>query len=92
MATPCHADHSRNHLRSRQIFPESDRHPGKQQIFIYIALVEHFELATTQLLVCLPDAVVRRFKHNGSVRQRCKFIQRLLEDALEEGVRRVLEL
>jgi hypothetical protein len=69
-------------LRSRQIFPESDRHPGKQQIFIYIAIIGHFELATTQLLVCLPDALVRRFKRNVSVRQRSKFIQRLLEDSL----------
>jgi hypothetical protein len=39
-------------------------------------------VATTQLLVHLPDALVRRFKRNVSVRQRSKFIQRLLEQAL----------
>lgn len=39
-------------------------------------------MATTQLPIRLPDALVRRFKHNVSVRQRSKFIQRLLEDAL----------
>jgi hypothetical protein len=44
-------------------------------------------VATTQPLIHLPDAHVRRFKRNGSVRQRSKFIQRLLEDALppEDG-------
>lgn len=35
-----------------------------------------------QLLIHLPDALVRRFKRNVPVRQRSKFIQRLLEDAL----------
>ena len=39
-------------------------------------------MATTQLLIHLPDTLVRRFKRNVSVRQRSKFIQRLLEDAL----------
>jgi metal-responsive CopG/Arc/MetJ family transcriptional regulator len=39
-------------------------------------------LATTQLLIRLPDALVRRFKRNVAVRQRSKFIQRLLEEAL----------
>jgi predicted transcriptional regulator len=44
-------------------------------------------LATTQLLIRLPDALVRRFKRSVSVRQRSMFIQRLLEDALppEDG-------
>jgi predicted transcriptional regulator len=44
-------------------------------------------VATTQVSVRLPDALVRRFKRNVSVRQRSKFIQRLLEDALppEDG-------
>ena len=39
-------------------------------------------MATTRLLVRLPDALVRHFKRNVSVRQRSKFIQRLLEEAL----------
>lgn len=38
--------------------------------------------ATTQLLIRLPDALVRRFKRQVAVRQRSKFIERLLEDAL----------
>ena len=40
-----------------------------------------------QLLIRLPDALARRFKRNVSVRQRSKFIQRLLEEALppEDG-------
>jgi len=40
-----------------------------------------------QLLIHLPDALVRRFKRYVPVRQRSKFIQRLLEDALppEDG-------
>jgi predicted transcriptional regulator len=44
-------------------------------------------MATTQVLIRLPDALVRRFKHNVSARQRSKFIQRLLEEALppEDG-------
>jgi hypothetical protein len=44
-------------------------------------------VATTQLLIRLPDALVRRLKRNVSVRQRSKFIERLLEDALppQEG-------
>ena len=44
-------------------------------------------MSTTQVLIRLPDALVRRFKHNVSVRQRSKFIQWLLEDALppEDG-------
>lgn len=44
-------------------------------------------MATTQLLIRLPDALIRRLKRNVSVRQRSKFIQRLLEDALppEDG-------
>jgi hypothetical protein len=42
---------------------------------------------TTQLLIRLPDALVRRFKGNVPARQRSKFIERLLEDALppEDG-------
>ena len=39
-------------------------------------------VATTQLLVHLPDGLLRRFKRHVSVRQRSRFIQRLLEDAL----------
>ena len=44
-------------------------------------------MATTQLLIRLPDALVARFKRNISVRQRSKFIERLLEEALppEDG-------
>jgi len=44
-------------------------------------------LASTQLLIRLPDALVRRFKRNVSAGQRSKFIQLLLEDALppEDG-------
>ena len=44
-------------------------------------------MSTTQLLIHLPDELVRRFKRNVSVRQRSKFIQRLLEEALppEDG-------
>lgn len=37
---------------------------------------------TTQLLIRLPDALVRRFKRRVAVRQRSKFIERLLEEAL----------
>lgn len=36
----------------------------------------------TPLLIRLPDELVRRFRRSVSVRQRSKFIQRLLEDAL----------
>src|SRR6266481_9238201 len=39
-------------------------------------------VGTTQLLIRLPDELVRRFKRNVSVRRRSQFIQRLLEDAL----------
>ena len=44
-------------------------------------------MATTQLLIHLPDELARRFKRNVSVRQRSKYIQNLLEDALpsEDG-------
>jgi hypothetical protein len=44
-------------------------------------------MSTTQLLIHLPDGLARRFKRNVSVRQRSKYIQRLLEDALppEDG-------
>ena len=44
-------------------------------------------MSTTQLLIHLPDELARRFKRNVSVRQRSKYIQRLLEDALppEDG-------
>ena len=41
-------------------------------------------MSTTQVLIRLPDALVKRFKRNVSVRQRSKFIQRLLEDALPQ--------
>jgi metal-responsive CopG/Arc/MetJ family transcriptional regulator len=37
---------------------------------------------TTQLLVRLPDDLVRRFKQSVAPRQRSKFIERLLKDAL----------
>ena len=36
----------------------------------------------TQLLIRLPDALARRFKRRIAVRQRSKFIERLLEEAL----------
>jgi predicted transcriptional regulator len=54
---------------------------------ISISSLKCFELATTQLLIRLPDELVRRFKRNVSVRQRSMFIRRLLEDALppEDG-------
>jgi hypothetical protein len=39
-------------------------------------------MRSTQLLIHLPDELVRRFKRSVSVRQRSKFIQRLLEEAL----------
>jgi predicted transcriptional regulator len=42
-------------------------------------------MATTQLLIRLPDELVRRFKRNVSVRQRSRFVQRLLEQALPPG-------
>jgi metal-responsive CopG/Arc/MetJ family transcriptional regulator len=40
-----------------------------------------------QILIRLPDPLVRRFKRNIPTRQRSKFIQQLLEDALppEDG-------
>lgn len=38
--------------------------------------------STTQLLIRLPEALVRRFKRRVAVRQRSKFIERLLEEAL----------
>lgn len=37
---------------------------------------------TTQLLIRLPDALARRFRRRVAVRQRSKFIERLLEEAL----------
>jgi predicted transcriptional regulator len=61
---------------------------GKADTYLYQFILKGaFELATTQLLIRLPDALVRRFKRNVSVRQRSMFIQRLLEDALppEDG-------
>ena len=36
----------------------------------------------TQLLLHLPDDLVRRFKRAVGVRQRSRFVQRLLEEAL----------
>jgi hypothetical protein len=36
----------------------------------------------SQLLIRLPDALVRRFRRRVAVRQRSKFIERLLEEAL----------
>jgi hypothetical protein len=35
-----------------------------------------------QLLIRLPDALARRFKRRVAVRQRSKFIERLLEESL----------
>ena len=37
---------------------------------------------TIQLLVRLPDDLVRRFKRSVAPRQRSKFVERLLEEAL----------
>jgi hypothetical protein len=53
---------------------------------IYID-IKDLPVPTTQLLIRLPDALVRRFKRHVSVRQRSKFIERLLESALppEDG-------
>ena len=44
-------------------------------------------MPTTQVLIRLPDDLVKRFKRSVSSRQRSKFIQRLLEEALpsEDG-------
>jgi len=42
-------------------------------------------MAMTQLLIRLPDELVKRFKRNVSVRQRSKFVERLLEQALPPG-------
>ena len=42
-------------------------------------------MATTQLLIRLPEEIVKRFKRNVSVRQRSRFIERLLEEALPPG-------
>jgi predicted transcriptional regulator len=45
------------------------------------------QMSTTQLLIRLPDELAKRLKRNVSPRQRSKFIQRLLEEALppEDG-------
>ena len=62
--------------------------PAKKEGSICIPIVRGASnLATTQLLIRLSDALVRRFKHNVPVRQRSKFIPRLLEEALppEDG-------
>ena len=39
-------------------------------------------MATTQLLIRLPDELIKRFKRNVAARQRSKFIARLLDQAL----------
>lgn len=39
-------------------------------------------MATSQLLIRLPDELVKRFKRSVSARRRSRFIQRLLEEAL----------
>ena len=39
-------------------------------------------MSTTQLLIRLPDELARRLKRSVAPRQRSKFIQRLLEEAL----------
>jgi len=62
--------------------------PAKKEGSICIPIVRGASnLAATQLLIRLPDALVRRFKHNVSMRQGSKFVRRLLEDALprEDG-------
>jgi hypothetical protein len=38
----------------------------------------------TQLLLQLPDELVKRFKRSVPVRHRSKFVQRLLEEALPQ--------
>ena len=40
------------------------------------------QMSTTQMLIRLPDELARRFKRSVLPRQRSKFIQRLLEEAL----------
>jgi predicted transcriptional regulator len=40
------------------------------------------QMSTTQLLIRLPDELARRLKRSVAPRQRSKFIQRLLEEAL----------
>ena len=44
------------------------------------------KMSTTQVLIHLPDQLVRRCKRRISVRQRSRFIQRLVEDALPPEV------
>jgi len=44
------------------------------------------KMSTTQMLIHLPDQLVRRCKRHISLRQRSRFIQRLLEDALPPEV------
>lgn len=44
------------------------------------------KMSTTQVLIHLPDQLVRRCKRHISLRQRSRFIQRLLEDALPPEV------
>jgi predicted transcriptional regulator len=39
-------------------------------------------MPTTQLLIRLPDELVKRFKRNVAARQRSEFIARLLDQAL----------
>lgn len=39
-------------------------------------------MATIQLLIHLPDELVKRFKRNVPARQRSKFVARLLDQAL----------
>ena len=55
---------------------------GPENVLTIYIDIKDYRLATMQLLIHLPDALVRRLKRNVSVRQRSKFIQRLLEDAL----------
>ena len=44
------------------------------------------KMSTTQVLIQLPDQLVRRCKPHISVGQRSRFIKRLLEDALPPEV------
>jgi hypothetical protein len=60
---------------------------GENDIDIHIHIdklspLRLLKMATTQLLIRLPDELVRRFKRSVPVRQRSRFVERLLEQAL----------
>jgi hypothetical protein len=46
---------------------------------------EGFVMATAQLLLRLPEDLVRRFRRAVPSRERSHFVQQLLEQALQEG-------